>query len=70
MSETSGASLERDFFETRPPGTLVAKVVQDVDFIDIGTPESLLAAGKLIGEFMIRHHVPQPPLAERFPANA
>jgi len=41
-------SLERDVLEKAPPGTLHAHVAK-ARFIDIGTPESLAAAGGVIG---------------------
>lgn len=45
-----GPSLERDFLQRQPPGRIHAFVQADAAFIDIGTPESLGAAGTVIGE--------------------
>ena len=44
----AAVSLERDVFERLPPGSLAAFITQGA-FIDIGTPESLPAAGEIIG---------------------
>jgi len=49
LSEVEGPSLERDFFQTRPPSTLAAYDAGNVPFIDIGTPESLARAAQIIG---------------------
>ncbi len=45
LAATSARSIERDIFMTAPPGSIGAMVTRG-DFIDIGTPESLLQAGE------------------------
>lgn len=50
VANTDGPSLERDVFQSLPASTLAAYDAGDVPFIDIGTPESLLQAAKVIGE--------------------
>ncbi len=44
-----GPSLERDVFSTQAVSTLAAYDAGAVPFIDIGTPESLQAAARIIG---------------------
>ena len=44
----AAVSLERDVFERMPAGTLAAFITGG-EFIDIGTPESLAIAGRIIG---------------------
>jgi len=48
LLKAPGQSLERDFLETLPQGSMAAHVV-DAPFIDIGTPESLAEAAKVMG---------------------
>lgn len=43
LAATAGPSLERDFLQIQPAGTILAQVVEGM-FIDIGTPESLRQA--------------------------
>ncbi|WNJ98604.1 nucleotidyltransferase family protein [Thalassospiraceae bacterium LMO-JJ14] len=50
VANTDGPSLERDVFQSLPASTLAAYDAGNVPFIDIGTPESLLQAAKVIGE--------------------
>lgn len=45
---SQGSSLERDFLEALPQGTIMAKSV-DAAFVDIGTPESYEAAASIMG---------------------
>lgn len=47
----NSVSLERDVFERLPPGSLAANVGR-FRFIDIGTPESLATADKVIAEIV------------------
>ena len=47
LCESDAESLERDFFATRPPGTIHGFVPKAASFIDIGTPESLEAAARV-----------------------
>ena len=49
LAEITGASLERDFLATLPPGSIQAHVARGAAFIDIGTPESLAAAAGVPG---------------------
>jgi mannose-1-phosphate guanylyltransferase len=44
----SGPSLERDFLERRPAGSVHGFVADGARFVDIGTPESLAAAAEMI----------------------
>lgn len=47
LAAADGASLERDFLQTAPPGGIAAAVFAG-RFIDIGTPDSLAGADKVI----------------------
>lgn len=49
IADSEGASLERDYFQKRPRSTLASHDAGKVAFIDIGTPESLRHAAKIIG---------------------
>lgn len=51
IREMPGRSLERDVFQAAAPGTLGAHTV-DGTFIDIGTPESLADAEKVLSPFL------------------
>ncbi len=45
---TEGGSLEKDFLQTRRPGTIHGFVADSANFIDIGTPESLKQASTIM----------------------
>lgn len=47
LTRGEGESLERDFLQASPPGTIRAEVARG-RFIDIGTPESLAEAERII----------------------
>ncbi|MBO6520606.1 MAG: nucleotidyltransferase family protein [Rhodospirillales bacterium] len=49
LADMAGPSLERDVFQTLPPSSLAAYDAGDVTFIDIGTPDSLARAARVIG---------------------
>lgn len=49
LERMPGPSLERDVFQALPPSSLAAYDAGDVPFIDIGTPESLAQAARVIG---------------------
>lgn len=49
LASSEGTSLERDYFQTRPRSTLASHDAGKVAFIDIGTPESLRHAARIIG---------------------
>jgi NDP-sugar pyrophosphorylase family protein len=50
LARIDGPSLERDFLAALPPGAIHAHVAADAVFVDIGTPESLAAAGAIIAK--------------------
>ena len=45
---TEGGSLEKDFLQAQPPGTVHGFVAESANFIDIGTPESLAQASAIM----------------------
>jgi len=45
---TEGGSIEKDFLQTRPPGSIHGFVARSANFIDIGTPESLSQASAVM----------------------
>jgi mannose-1-phosphate guanylyltransferase len=47
LARMPGSSLEKDFFPTLPEGTIQAKVVR-ATFIDIGVPDSLAEAQRVL----------------------
>lgn len=47
IEASNGPSLERDIFQTMPPGSLHAMTGR-FPFVDIGTPESLLEASEVV----------------------
>lgn len=47
LAAAEGSSLERDFLQTAPPGAVAAAIFSG-RFIDIGTPDSLAGADKVI----------------------
>lgn len=57
LGRLDGPSLERDFLETRPPGTIRAEVT-DGRFIDIGTPDSLAGALSVIAPILASSNAP------------
>jgi mannose-1-phosphate guanylyltransferase len=54
LGEVSGPSLERDFLQTRPAGTLQGYVAPDAHFLDIGTPETLARAADALPDAWLR----------------
>lgn len=48
LMQTQGPSIERDFWQNLPLGTIYGHVGESSNFIDIGTPESLISAPKII----------------------
>jgi NDP-sugar pyrophosphorylase family protein len=53
LLSSTGASLERDFLAALPPRTLGAYVATG-EFIDIGTPESLADAARVLAPYLPR----------------
>ncbi len=49
LGASAARSLERDFLEKLPPGTIHGYLAEDARFVDIGTPEGLTRAGEVIG---------------------
>lgn len=48
LAGTGGASLEKEFFGKLPAGTINAYISRGRAFIDIGIPENLIEAGKIL----------------------
>jgi mannose-1-phosphate guanylyltransferase len=48
LAEAAGPSLERDFLQTRPAGTILGYRPHDARFFDIGTPENLARAASAL----------------------
>ncbi|NQU55783.1 MAG: nucleotidyl transferase, partial [Rhodospirillales bacterium] len=48
LQAIDGGSLEQDFLQTRPPGTIHGFIASSTNFIDIGTPESLSQASTVM----------------------
>ncbi|NQU59356.1 MAG: NTP transferase domain-containing protein [Rhodospirillales bacterium] len=48
LQAIDGGSLEQDFLQTRPPGTIHGFIASAANFIDIGTPESLSQASAVM----------------------
>jgi mannose-1-phosphate guanylyltransferase len=48
LAASEGASLERDFLERLPAGSIHAAIARDSSFIDIGTPDSLIRAADVL----------------------
>ncbi len=55
VEDLAGPSLERDVLPRLPAGTVRGHVAEGAVFIDIGTPESLAAAARVIGAAAGRH---------------
>ncbi len=48
LMSTQGGSLEKDFLQTREPGSIHGFVADSANFLDIGTPESLKQASAIM----------------------
>ncbi len=48
LGSVAGPSLERDFLQRLPPESIHGYVPDAINFIDIGTPESLIAASAIL----------------------
>ena len=54
LAAVAGPSLERDFLQTQPAGTIQGYCARDARFFDIGTPESLARAASALPDSWLR----------------